>query len=43
MEIKETLRSHHVSMVPLSLRCPHSLEWPVIPVSVGVFSALQLE
>lgn len=39
---KETLKSHHTWMVPLCLRCPHALEWPVIPVPEGVFPAQQL-
>lgn len=28
-------------VVPLCLRCPHTLEWPVIPVPEGVFPAWQ--
>ena len=30
-------------MVPLCLRCPRALEWPVIPVPEGVFPALQVQ
>lgn len=40
---KETLKSHRACMVPLCLRCPHALEWPVIPVPEGVFPAQQLQ
>lgn len=37
---KDTLKSHLACMVPLCLRCPHPLEWPVIPVPERVWSHL---